>query len=197
MGTFTTRYPGQPRVRNIRRIAAAVDGTVIPPGGQFSLNGISGPRTTAKGYVKAPFIADGKIVPSVGGGVSQASTTIYNAAYFAGLQLDTSQPHSLFIDRYPPGREATLNFPDIDLKWTNDTEAPVVVRTVTDATSITVQLYGDNGGRKVSAEPVNDGLSRVTSRSRSPGWCAIPADCTVPREPYTTTYDKPPPPEEE
>ena len=152
-GTFTTRYePGQPRVTNIRRIARAVDGTVVAPGAQFSLNRAAGPRTAGKGYVPAPFIADGRIVPSVGGGVSQFSTTLYNAAYFAGLRLDRHQPHSLFIDRYPAGREATLNYPDIDLAWTNDTDAPVLIRASTDATSVTVRLYGA-GGRRVRAEP--------------------------------------------
>lgn len=153
IGTFTTRYePGQPRVRNIRRMARAVDGTVIAAGAQFSLNGVAGPRTREKGYVPAPFIADGRIVPSVGGGVSQFSTTLYNAAYFAGLQLDSSQSHSLYIDRYPPGREATLDFDSIDLRWTNDTRAPVVVEASSTDTSVTVTLLGDNGGRRVQAQ---------------------------------------------
>ncbi len=152
IGTFTTYFePDQPRVTNIRQMAAAVDGTVVPPGQQFSLNDSVGPRTRAKGYVPAPFIADNKIVMSVGGGVSQFSTTMYNAVYFAGLEINAYQPHSLFIDRYPPGREATLNYPDIDLRWTNDTEAPVLVRTASDETSVSVSLFGDNGGRQVRA----------------------------------------------
>jgi vancomycin resistance protein YoaR len=133
-------------------MARTVDGTLIPAGGTFSLNGITGQRTKAKGYVEAPFIADNKIEPSIGGGVSQFSTTTYNAAYFAGLQLDAFRAHSLYISRYPPGRESTLNFPDIDLKWTNDTDAPILVRTSYDDAGVTVSLYGDNGGRKVSAK---------------------------------------------
>lgn len=155
IGTFTTRYePGQPRVTNIRTMARTVDGTVIAPGAQFSLNTVVGERTKARGYVEAPFIGDGnRIVPSVGGGVSQFSTTMYNAAYFAGLRVDTHQPHSLYISRYPPGREATLDYPGIDLKWTNDTDLPILVRTFTDATSVTVSLYGENGGRRVTARP--------------------------------------------
>ena len=189
IGTFTTRYqPGQPRVINIRRIAASVDGTVVAAGGQFSLNRTAGRRTRAKGYVEAPFIADDKIVPSVGGGVSQFSTTLYNAAYFAGLRLDTHQPHSLYIDRYPPGREATLNYPDIDLRWTNDTSAPVLVRAVADEDSVTVRLYGDNGARTVRAEagprrpvPGGDFAITVTRVVRH-------ADGRVVRAPYTTQY---------
>ena len=193
IGTFTTRYePGQPRVRNIRRIAGAVDRTVVAPGEQFSLNATSGPRTSAKGYVKAPFIADGEIVPSVGGGVSQFSTTLYNAAFFAGLRLDAHQPHSFYIDRYPPGREATLNFPDIDLRWTNDTDAPVLVRASTDASSVTVSLYGARTGRRVSADtgprrPVPGGafVITVTRVLRYRGGRVV-------RQGYETRYDTPP-----
>jgi vancomycin resistance protein YoaR len=140
-------------VTNIQRIAKSIDRTIIAPGQQFSLNGLAGERTLAKGYVEAPFIAGNKIEPSVGGGVSQFSTTMYNAAYFAGLQIDAHQPHSLYIDRYPPGRESTLNFPDIDMKWTNDTDVPILIRTYADDAGVTVTLYGDNGGRKVTAEP--------------------------------------------
>lgn len=192
IGTFTTRYePGQPRVRNIQRIARAVDGTLVARGGRFSLNQASGPRTRAKGYVKAPFIADGKIVPSVGGGVSQFATTLYNAAYFAGLQLNAHQPHSLYIDRYPPGREATLNYPDIDLVWTNDTDSVVLLRTFSDATSVTVSLYGANGGRGVRAEagarrrlPGEDFEITVTRVVRY-------ADGRTVRQPVTTQYDRP------
>jgi vancomycin resistance protein YoaR len=193
IGTFTTHYaPGEPRVRNIQRIARAIDGTVIAPGAQFSLNGIAGPRTRAKGYVPAPFIAEGnRLEPSVGGGVSQFSTTTYNAAYFAGLQIDTHQPHSLFIDRYPAGRESTLNYPNIDLKWTNDTDVPVLVRSTADATSVTVSLYGDNGGRRVRAEsgkrepvPGGDFSVVVTRVVRYP-------DGRTERQPFTTRYGVP------
>lgn len=192
IGTFTTYYtPGEPRVTNIRRIAAAVDGTVVAPGEQFSLNGVAGPRTREKGYVPAPFIADGKIVPSVGGGVSQFSTTLYNAAYFAGLQIDGHQSHTLFIDRYPAGREATLNYPNIDLTWTNDTEAPILVRAAGDDTSVAVTLYGNNGGRRVRAEsgprepfPGGDFTILVTRHIRFP-------DGRTEQDSFRTNYDLP------
>lgn len=199
IGTFTTRYePGQPRVKNIQRMARTVDGTLVAPGAQFSLNGRVGPRTEEGGYVEAPFISDGnKIEPSIGGGVSQFSTTLYNAAYFAGLRIDTHTPHSLFIDRYPAGRESTLNYDSIDLKFTNDTLAPVLIRTFTDATSVTVTLYGDNDGRRVRAEPGErrkvgdeDFTITVTRVVRYPGG-------RVAREPFTTRYGNPAPEDEE
>lgn len=194
LGTFTTRYTCcQPRVTNIRLIAKATDGTVLMPGERFSLNERTGERTRAGGYVKAPFIADGELAESIGGGVSQVATTLYNAVYFAGLQIDTHRPHSFFIDRYPPGREATLNFPDIDLRWTNDTSAPVLIRVSTDETSVVVSLYGADTGRRVRAQtgprtPVADRDFAITVtrvlRFR---------DGKVDRQPYTTTYDRPPP----
>jgi vancomycin resistance protein YoaR len=190
IGTFTTPYvAGQPRVQNIQQMARTVDGTVIAPGEQFSLNGIVGERTKEKGYVAAPFIAGNRIEPSVGGGVSQFSTTMYNAAYFAGLQIDSHQPHSLYIDRYPPGRESTLNFPDIDLTWTNDTDAPVLVRTAYDDDGVTVTLYGSNGKRKVTAtagkqEPVDGGDFEITV-TRTVRY----ADGRVVRQPFTTRYE--------
>jgi len=196
LSTFTTRFVCcQPRVTNIRLIAAEVDGAVVLPGERFSLNQATGKRTRADGYVEAPFIADGKIKPSIGGGVSQFSTTLYNAAYFAGLKIDSHRPHSFYIDRYPPGREATLNFPDIDLTWTNDTSAPVLIRAATDATSVSVSLYGADHGRRVRSQtadrtPVVDGDFAITVtrvlRYR---------DGKVAREPFTTRYDRPPPPE--
>lgn len=194
IGTFTTPYPCcAPRVKNIRLIAEKVNGTIVPAGRQFSLNRVAGERTSADGYVPAPFIADGKMIQSVGGGVSQFSTTTYNAAYFAGLDLDFHQPHSEYISRYPPGREATLNYPSVDLKWTNDTRAPVLIRTATTPTSLTVTFYGDNGGRRVSAAagpriPVagRDFSITVTRTVRYAGGRTV-------RQPYTTTYDKPPP----
>lgn len=193
IGTFTTYYvPGQPRVTNIAQIARDVDGTIVAAGARFSLNATAGQRTKAGGYVEAPFIADGRIEPSIGGGVSQFSTTLYNAAYFAGLRIDGHRPHSFFIDRYPAGREATLNFPDIDMTWTNDTQTPVLVRASTDANSVAVSLYGHNGGRRVSAragdrDPLDGGDFAITVTR-----IVRYRDGRVARQPFTTRYDKPP-----
>jgi vancomycin resistance protein YoaR len=152
IGTFTTYHaPGQPRVANIHRIADEIDGTVVPAGKQFSIDRITGRRTLAEGYVRAPQIVRGQLEDGVAGGISQFGTTMFNAAFFAGLPLDEFQPHSFYISRYPVGREATLAYGALDVKWTNDTGAPVLVDTSYTATSITVTLYGDNGGRRVEA----------------------------------------------
>jgi vancomycin resistance protein YoaR len=152
IGTFTTEHQCcAPRVTNIHRIAELVDGSIIAPGGVFSLNAASGRRTAENGFVSAPAIADGELVDQFGGGVSQFSTTLFNAAWFSGLPILRHQPHSKYISRYPPGREATLDFDTIDQTIRNDTSAPVVIRTFTTDTAVTVALYGHTGDRRVDS----------------------------------------------
>ena len=143
IGTFTTFHPaGAPRTVNIRLLADLLDGSLVAPGEEFSINRSSGPRRCEDGFVPAGTIIRGELVDTCGGGVSQLGTTMMNAAFFAGLPLEQWQAHSFFISRYPAGREATLNFPDLDVRFTNDTDGFVVVRTSHTPDSITVALYG-------------------------------------------------------
>lgn len=140
--SFTTYHaPGENRVVNIHLIADAVRGTVILPGEQFSMNGVVGQRTAAKGYVPAGAIRNGETVDEVGGGVSQFATTMFNAVYYAGLQIDTYQAHSEHFSRYPRGREATMGWPAPDLVWTNNSPHAILVWTSYTDTSVTVTLY--------------------------------------------------------
>ena len=157
VSSYTTNHPCcQPRVTNIHTAAAALNGAIVEPGQTFSLNQHLGPRTLAKGYVLAPQIgADLSYEDSVGGGVSQLSTTLFNAVFFGGYQDVTHTVHALYIERYPMGREATLNYPSIDNRFRNDTPNGVLIRTAVSGTSVTVSLYGDNGGRTVTAEGPN------------------------------------------
>jgi vancomycin resistance protein YoaR len=140
--SFTTYFEGGvPRAQNIRLIAETIRGTLVKPGEQFSINDIVGPRTTEKGYLEAGAIANGELVQDVGGGVSQFATTMFNAAFFAGLPIDTYQMHSQYFSRYPFGREATMGFPNPDLAWTNDTPYGILVWSTSTETSVTVTLY--------------------------------------------------------
>jgi len=153
------------RVTNIHKMADIVRGTLVLPGEQFSINAVVGERTTAKGFVVAGAIADGEHVDEVGGGVSQFATTMFNAAFFAGLPIDTYQAHSERFDRYPFGREATMGWPNPDLAWTNNTPYGILVWTSYTDTSITVTLYstqyaygeqtGQTTGRSGSCTTVN------------------------------------------
>ncbi|MGH9180916.1 MAG: VanW family protein [Acidimicrobiales bacterium] len=142
VGTFTTNHaPGQPRVTNIHRIADIVRGQVIEPGSTFSINEFVGKRTRANGFVVDAVIEDGLFAESVGGGISQFATTTFNAAFFAGMEFDEYQSHSLYISRYPYGREATLSFPHPDLRIKNPSPYGVLLWPTYTDRSITVTLY--------------------------------------------------------
>ena len=143
IGTFTTKHPCcRPRVENIHRIADILDGYVVLPGEEFDLNAVVGPRDEARGFVPAPQILEGEFVDAVGGGISQFATTLFNAVFFSGLQDVTHTPHSYYISRYPPGREATVSFPKPDLIFRNDSPNGVLIDTSYTGTSITVTFWG-------------------------------------------------------
>ncbi len=139
---FTTYHaPTGARITNIHLIADRVRGAVIAPGASFSINDHVGKRTAADGFVEAGAISNGRTVNEIGGGISQFATTVFNAAYFAGLPITTSQAHSEYFDRYPRGREATMGFPNPDLVFTNDTPYGIMIWTSYTGTSVTVTLY--------------------------------------------------------
>lgn len=139
---FTTNHACcQNRVLNIQRIADIIRGAVIEPGERFSVNDFVGERTREKGFVSAGTIQQGHFKDDVGGGISQFATTMFNAAFFAGLEFDDYQSHTIYISRYPYGREATLNYPDVDLAVINNTPYGVLIWPEYDSTSITVQMY--------------------------------------------------------
>jgi vancomycin resistance protein YoaR len=143
VSTFTTNFPCcQSRVQNIHRMADLVRGVVIKPGETFSLNGHVGERTRAKGFTDGGAIQAGVFVQEVGGGVSQFTTTMFNAAFFGGYAIPDWKAHSYYISRYPVGREATLNYPNVDLKVRNNSPHGILVDTSYTGTSITVSFWG-------------------------------------------------------
>ncbi|HYO97098.1 MAG TPA: VanW family protein, partial [Polyangiaceae bacterium] len=153
VSTFTTRHPCcERRVDNIHRIADLLDGLLVRPGETLSVNAVVGARTTSNGFVQAPAIEEGEMVESVGGGISQFATTLFNALFYGGYDIVERQPHTYWFPRYPMGHEATLSYPKPDLVFRNDTSAGLLIDTQYTGTRITVRLFGDNGGRKVRAE---------------------------------------------
>lgn len=142
VGSFTTNHPPrQPRVKNIQRIADLMRGQVILPNATLSVNNVVGKRTEAKGFVNAPVIQEGLFAEDFGGGVSQFATTLFNAAFLAGLEFPEYQSHSIYISRYPYGREATLNYPHPDLKIRNTTPYGVLIWPTYSGSGISVTLY--------------------------------------------------------
>jgi len=150
ISAFTTRYPCcEPRVTNIQRAAEILDGTLLLPRQTFSLNEVLGRRTKARGFVEAPQIYAGRLEDAVGGGVSQVATTMYNAAFFAGLHLIAHSPHQFYISRYPMGREATVSWGGPELIFRNDWPAGIVIEVDATDTSITVRFFSAKLGRRV------------------------------------------------
>lgn len=115
------------RTENLRTGAAAIDGVLVLPGETFSLLDTLDPITEENGYGGAGILIDGVIVEGIGGGLSQLATTLYNAVFFAGLEVVEHQPHSQYISRYPEGREATIYVPSIDMKFRNDSDFGVLI----------------------------------------------------------------------
>lgn len=126
---------------NIRRVAATVDGAIVKPGHKFSLNSFTGPRGSAQGYVTSTIIDHGHASKAVGGGISQFATTLYNAAYFAGLEDIAHTEHSYYISRYPEAREATVFEGAIDLVFRNDTPYGIYIETSWTPSSIMVRFW--------------------------------------------------------
>ena len=143
VSSFSSAFPvNPPRTTNITIAARTLDGTLVKPGETFSLNAVLGQRTGAKGYQKAPVINGGRLETDYGGGVSQVSTTVFNAAFFAGVRIEQHTPHSFYISRYPEGREATISWPDVDNRWTNDTGKAILIHSHVSGNEVTVTFYG-------------------------------------------------------
>ncbi|MDP3892793.1 VanW family protein [Nocardioides sp.] len=129
VSTFTTYYPhADYRNTNIGRAAELVNGTILKPGEVFSLNDVVGERTAENGFARGFIISNGVFKQDFGGGVSQMATTTFNAMFFAGLKDIEHKPHSFYISRYPVGREATVAWGSVDLRFENDTEHGVLIQ---------------------------------------------------------------------
>lgn len=147
MATFQSRFPTGPsqkaRIHNITTAIKQLNGQIVLPGEQFSLlRALGYDFSEDKGYVEAGTLQGGIHVDGMGGGVSQVSTTVYNTAFFAGVQLDDHTAHAVHIDRYPMGREATIWNPGIDNTWTNDTGHPILIRAHVESNKVVMDFLG-------------------------------------------------------
>lgn len=142
VSVFPTGPENAARTENIRVGLAKINGIVVQPGETFSLLNVLRPFDAAHGYVNAPILVGGIDVPGMGGGISQVSTTLYNATFFAGVKLVEHTAHAYWIPRYPMGREATMLDPTIDNKWTNDTGHPIRIQAGIEGHASVIRLYG-------------------------------------------------------
>ncbi|MDY5786213.1 VanW family protein [Corynebacterium sp.] len=209
VGSFTTGGFSSASGTNIRLVASEVNGAIVNPGETFSLNGYTGPRGTAQGYVESGIILEGRADRAVGGGISQFATTLYNAAYFAGMTDVAHTPHSYYISRYPAGREATVYEGAIDLQFRNDSPYPVKIVTNAGSDSVSVSLMGVktvnvesiNGGRWAATQPQPRTVSGASCAPSggAPGFTTSDtrvitdlAGNVLSRETQTTVYDPQP-----
>lgn len=152
ISTFTTNYDPRAtsRVHNIHLLAKHLDGVIVAPAEVFSFNDRLGPRTADRGFQEAPMILNGELVPALGGGVCQVGTTLFNTAFFAGLEIVERHNHSFYISHYPAGRDATVSYGSVDLKFKNDSGHHLLIKTWPTASSLTISFYGTAFGAEVT-----------------------------------------------
>ncbi|MEI6626795.1 MAG: VanW family protein, partial [Thermoleophilia bacterium] len=138
------------RIHNVALMADILDNRLVMPGETFSFNDAVGPRTPERGFLEGMAIVDGLLIPSIGGGVCQVATTLYDAAFAMGLQIVERHNHDFYISHYGLGMDATVAWPDLDLKFNNNTAKPILIRATSDASTMLVNLYSaPSDGRTV------------------------------------------------
>ncbi|MGN1020910.1 MAG: VanW family protein [Aristaeellaceae bacterium] len=140
------------RNTNIQLSAAAINGTTVLPGETFSFNQATGQRTAEKGYQEATAISGGQSVPEVGGGVCQTSSTLFNAVARANLEIVERSPHAWPSTYVEKGMDATVNWPNLDFKFKNNTDWPVFIVAYYKSRKVTVELYGMGLGDGVTID---------------------------------------------
>ncbi len=157
ISTFTTDTTNdQNRNNNVDLAARAVMGTVVMPGEQFSFNKATGQRTTEKGYLPAAAIAGGTTVDEVGGGVCQVSSTLFNAAVMADMTIVSRSPHTWPSNYVDKGRDATVNWPNLDFVFRNDRSSPIFIVSYYQNRKCTVELYGASLGAGESIDLISE-----------------------------------------
>lgn len=161
IGEFTTEYPhASYRNTNIGTAAKRINGTVLMPGETFSMNNTVGQRTEENGFTSGYVINGGNLVKETGGGVSQVATTLFNAGFFAGFEDVEHKPHSLYFPRYPAGREATVYYGSVDLRFKNNTKYPAIIQGYTNPSSsgkrgsVTFKIWSIKTWDKVESSPL-------------------------------------------
>ncbi len=144
LGSYSTSYGSSSASRrhNIEKAAGFIDGKLLGPGEVFSYNEALGPRLRRLGWMDAPTYQDGQVVPGPGGGICQASTTLYNAVLRANLKIVERRNHSMPVHYVPAGCDATVDYGNIDFRFENSTSGPVYVMARAAGGKLTFNLYG-------------------------------------------------------
>lgn len=177
IGKFSTSFdPGnKSRVHNIREASNAIDDTILGPGEIFSFNKTVGPRSAEAGYLDAPVMVDDDLVPGIGGGICQVSSTLYNAVLLANLSVVARSNHSMAPAYIPAGRDATVAYDYIDFRFRNDGSSHVLIKLAVTNNTITAKVYGHvPSGREISIvtsvdEKIPPGIIKKEDPSLAPG----------------------------
>ncbi len=137
------------RIHNVHLMADFIDGTVIRPGEVFSFNKVVGPRTAERGFLEGQEIIGSLVLPSIGGGVCQTATTLFNDAFEAGLPILARINHNLYLAHYPLGRDATVSWGGPDFQFRNDLKHGILIKTSYTDQTLTFTFYGTPEGRRV------------------------------------------------
>lgn len=150
LGSYSTPYNSGKvdRTNNLRLAVEAVNGTVVMPGSVFSTDQTIGPRIAARGFREAPIFADGEVTPATGGGICQIASTIYNAALFADLPVVERRKHSQPVTYTPAGRDATVYSGQVDLRFRNDTQWPIVLLASMSGSQVHMRILGKKEANK-------------------------------------------------
>jgi len=151
LASFTTRWVGtEDRQQNVRLATQYVNNVLLAPGEIFDFDKRVGPRTEERGFKLAHgIVGPGRLEDVLGGGICQVSTTLFNAAFFAGLEIIERVNHSIFIEHYPLGRDATVSAGGPNLRFRNDTKHHILIRGVSDGITTKFVIYGTDEGRHV------------------------------------------------
>ena len=151
LADFQTVWEGTPdRQTNVKITTKYASNVVLAPGEVYDFDEQIGPRTAERGYKLAPgIVGPGKLEDVFGGGICQVSTTLFNAAFFAGLEIVERKNHSIYIAHYPKGRDATVSANSPNLRFRNDTKHYILVRGASDGVTTKFVIYGTDEGRKV------------------------------------------------
>jgi vancomycin resistance protein YoaR len=144
LAKYTTSFDSSQlnRTENIRLAAKTLDKKVVSPNEIFSFNESVGERTVEAGYKEALVIVGDAFTPGLGGGVCQVSSTLYNAIKIGQLEVVERHPHSLPVNYVPPGQDATVSYPVLDLKFKNTSGGYLLIRTMVGRDTLTFELYG-------------------------------------------------------
>lgn len=195
LGQGKSNFSGSPanRRRNIATGAAKFNNVIIAPGEEFSFVKTLGEITAKAGYVPELVIKENKVVPELGGGLCQVSTTAFRAAIYAGLPILERRPHSYAVPYYnPQGMDSTIYPPHPDLRFKNDTDAPILIQTKIIKNDLMFNFFGKKQERTIKVTGPNVYDKKPDGSMKAIFWREFyDGDTLQKKEPFYSTYASP------